>query len=110
MMTLSFIEEYHDDLKAFVPIPELQLEEGESVEDLLVRMRPTISRAIAAAVTMLVEFKVDTMPCFAIESTDFIFNIGREESADAIDNCIQYFEEIEDYEVCAKLTNIKSRL
>ena len=107
---MQFIEEYHEELDVMVPIPVLALKAGETMEEFSIRERDTISRAIAAAVELIVKFDVETMPCFAIKDTDVIFNTNRTEAVYSVDQCIQYFLEIEDYEKCARLTNIKSKL
>jgi hypothetical protein len=107
---MEFIEEYHEELDVMVPIPELALEAGETMEEFLVRERGNISRAISAAVELIVKFSVDSMPCFAIKDTDLIFNTNRAEASYSVDQCIEYFSEIEDYEKCARLLNLKSKL
>jgi len=107
---MTFIEEYHEELDVMVPIPELELSTDEPMEEFLIRERGNIARAIAAAVELLVKFDVETMPCFAVKGTDIIFNTNRAEAVYSVDQCIQYFLEIEDYEKCARLTNIKSKL
>lgn len=107
---MTFIEEYHEELEVMVPIPELALEAGETMEEFSIRERGNISRAIAAAVELIVKFDVETMPCFAVKDTDLIFNTSRAEAVYSVDQCIQYFLEIEDYEKCARLTNVKSKL
>lgn len=107
---MTFIEEYHEELDVMVPIPVLALKAGETMEEFSIRERDTISRAIAAAVELIVKFDVETMPCFAIKDTDVIFNTNRTEAVYSVDQCIQYFSEIEDYEKCARLLNLKSKL
>lgn len=107
---MTFIEEYHEELELLIPIPELELEADETMEEFLVRERGTISRAIAAAIELMVKFDVETMPCFAVKDVALIFNTNRTEAVYSVDQCIQYFSEIEDYEKCAKLLTIKSKL
>jgi hypothetical protein len=107
---MTFIEEYHEELDVMVPIPELALKAGETMEEFSTRERGNISRAIAAAIELIVKFDVETMPCFAIKDTDVIFNTNRAEAVYSVDQCIQYFSEIEDYEKCARLLNLKSKL
>lgn len=110
MMNVTFIEAHNAELDCMLPIPEIELELGETMDDLAIRCRPVISRAIAAAVDLLVEFGIDTMPCFSVKDTDVIFNINRKDAVYSVDQCIKYFEEIEDYEICERLTQVKSKL
>jgi hypothetical protein len=107
---MNFIDYYHEELEVGIPIPELELEEDESMDEFLIRQRPEISKAIAYAVTLLVDLKADIMPCFAVKDTDLVFNVNRDEAAYSVDRCIEYFEEVEDYEKCILLTNIKTKL
>jgi hypothetical protein len=107
---MTFIEEYHEELDVMVPIPELAIKAGETMDEFSIRERGNISRAIAAAIELIVKFDVETMPCFAIKDTDVIFNTNRTEAVYSVDQCIQYFSEIEDYEKCARLLNLKSKL
>lgn len=107
---MEFVEEYHQETQRSFPIPELEFQAGEEIEDFLERKRPEVIRAMAVASTLLVEFGAESIPCFAIKDTDMVFNVHREEAAHTIDRCIEYFTEIEDYEKCIKLTELKSRL
>ena len=110
MMKVNFIEVHNTELDCMLPIPEIELELGETMDGLAVRCRPTISRAIAAAVDLMVGFNTDTMPCFSVKDTDVIFSINRKDAVYSVDQCIKYFEEIEDYEKCIRLTQVKSKL
>jgi hypothetical protein len=107
---MKFIEEYNEKLGMTLPIPELELSADETMEDFLVRERGNISKAIAAAIDLMVQFEIDSMPCFAVKGTEIVFNISREDAPYSLDQCIQYFLEMEDYEKCARLAIVKSKL
>jgi hypothetical protein len=107
---MKYIDEYHEELELMIPIPELVFDGGETIEDFLVQERAAISNAIADAVELMVKFGVETMPCFAVKDTGLIFNLNRDDAGYSVDQCIAYFTEVEDYEKCILLTNIKTKL
>jgi hypothetical protein len=107
---MEFIEIYHKESDRTITIPELDLHPEEEMEDFLQRERPLVIRAMAVALTLMIEFGTDTMPCFIVKDSDSVFNVHREEAVYSVDRCIEYFEEIEDYEKCIKLTKLKEEL
>ena len=107
---MNFIEEYDGVLDRTFTIPELAFEEDEDTDSFLSRNRPAISRAIAVAVEFLIELEAEEVPAFAVKNTVLVFNLSRSEAGYSIDQSITYFTEIEDYEKCAKLLNLKSKL
>jgi len=102
---MNFIEEYDDALDRTFTIPELAFEEDEDTEAFLSR-----NRSISVAVEFLIELEADEVPAFAVKDTVLVFNLSRREACYSIDQSITYFTEIEDYEKCAKLLNLKSKL
>jgi hypothetical protein len=107
---MEFIEIYHKESDRTITIPELDLHPEEEMEDFLQRERPLVIRAMAVALTLMIEFGTDTMPCFIVKDTDSVFNVHRTDAVYSVDRCIEYFEEIEDYEKCIKLTKLKEEL
>jgi len=107
---MNFIEEYDDVLDRTFTIPELAFEEDEDTEAFLSRNRSVISRAISVAVEFLIELGAEEVPAFAVKDTVLVFNLNRSDAGYSIDQSITYFTEIEDYEKCAKLLNLKSKL
>ncbi len=107
---MTFIEQYNEELDKTLSIPELELGTDETMEDFLSRERGNISRAIAVAIELMVELETSVMPCFTVKETNIIFNINRSDAIYSVDQCIEYFSDIEDYEKCARLLNLKSKL
>ena len=107
---MEFIEIYHKESDRTITIPELDLHPEEEMEDFLQRERPLVIRAMAVALTLMIEFGTDTMPCFIVKDTDSVFNVHRTDAVYSVDRCIEYFEEIEYYEKCIKLTKLKEEL
>jgi hypothetical protein len=107
---MEFIETYHEEANRAFTIPELEIQPGEEMEDFLQRERPTVIRAMAVALTLMIEMDLTTAPCFTVKDTEMIFNVHRTEAVYSVDQCIEYFKEIEDYEKCIKLTKLKEEL
>lgn len=107
---MNFIETYHKESDETFIIPEFEFEPGEEIDDFLQRQRPDVIAAMSVALTVMIEKGKEQVPCFAIKDTDLIFNVGIEDAEYSIDRCIEYYTEIEDYEKCAKLLNLKSKL
>lgn len=105
----EFIQYRDEDGQEFV-IPELVMLDEETTDDFLDRERDSISRAVALAAMLLVEFDLKVVPTFAVEGLEVVFSLNRDDAAYSVDQCIAYFTEIEDYEKCAKLLNVKSKL
>jgi hypothetical protein len=107
---MTFIEEYDADLGHTFTIPELEFEEGEEMDAFTIRQRPAISRAIAVAIENLVSLEIEKVPAFAIKDINLVFNLNRGDAVYSVDQCIEYFKEEEEYEKCARLLNLKSKL
>ena len=107
---MEFIETYHEEADRVFTIPELAIRSGEEIEDFLQRERDHVIKAMAVALTLMIEMDLTLAPCFSVKDTETIFNVHRAEAAYSIDQCIEYFEEIEDYEKCITLTKLKEEL
>jgi hypothetical protein len=104
-----FIPYRTDEGREFM-IPELKTLKDESTEDFLQREKDPITRAVALAAILLVEFNLTEAPTFTVEGLDAVFRLSRKSAGYSVDQCIGYFTEIEDYEMCDKLLNVKSKL
>lgn len=107
---MEFIETYHEESDRSFPIPELTIQPGEEMEDFLQRERPNVIKAMAVALTLMIELETRTMPCFTVKDTDMVFNVHRAEAVYSVDQCIEYFTETEEYEKCVKLNQLKQKL
>jgi hypothetical protein len=109
---MKFIEEYDEVSGTTFIIPEfeIEIEDATDLQGYVDSNRDLVTKAIAAAADLMVEFELDEIPCFVIKNINTIFKLNRAEAVYSVDQCIQYFLEIEDYEKCARLTNVKSRL
>jgi hypothetical protein len=104
-----FIPYQNEEGREFM-IPELKTLDDETTEEFLEREKDSITRAVALAAVLLVEFDLVAAPTFTVEGLDAVFSLSRDSAGFSIDQCIGYFTEIEDYEMCNRLLNLKSRL
>jgi hypothetical protein len=79
-------------------------------EEFSIVYRKEIAEAVKIAIERMVEYQLSEIPVFAVEETDMVFQLDRDSMATAVDGCIEYFKEIEMYEVCGILLNLKKQL
>jgi hypothetical protein len=104
----NFIE-HEEDGRVFI-IPELVMLDNEAVDDFLERKRDPINRAILVAIKLMIKLEMEVVPVFAVEDVEVIFNLSRDEAKENMENYISYFTEIEEYENCRLLLNLKTKL
>jgi hypothetical protein len=104
----NFIE-HEEEGRVFI-IPELVMLDNEVVEDFLKRKRDSINHAILVAIKLMIKLELDVVPVFAVEGVDVIFSLSRDEAKENMENYISYFTEIEEYEKCGLLLNLKTKL
>ena len=72
--------------------------------------RKEIAEAVHLAVSRMITYELDEVPVFMIEESGTIFQLDRESMSFAVDGCIEYYKEVEDYEMCADLLSLKGEL
>ena len=72
--------------------------------------RKEIAEAICLAIFRMVTHELEEMPVFMIEETGTVFQLDRESMSTAVDGCIEYYKEVENYELCADLLSLKNVL
>jgi hypothetical protein len=58
----------------------------------------------------MIEYELEEIPVFAILETESVFMLDRDSMPTAVDGCIEYYKEIEEYEMCNELLKLKSEL
>jgi hypothetical protein len=51
----------------------------------------------------MIEYELEEIPVFAILETESVFMLDRDSMPTAVDGCIEYYKEIEEYEMCNEL-------
>jgi hypothetical protein len=99
--------EYYDIiLKETFDIPVF---DNVTPEDLRSEYDDTVYRAIYQALQKLaVRPDWDNVPCF--QMNDVIFEVDRDDYVDQLTNCLNYFTQTEEYEICADLVRLQKTL
>lgn len=101
------IEYYDDELDETFIIPVF--DDCRSPEEFKVTNDDAVYRAILKSLTTLsIRTDVESIPCFQISNT--IFEVDRIGHSEHLENCITYFTETEEYELCAILASLKDKL
>lgn len=79
-------------------------------DEFAIHYRAEIAEAVYLSIGRMVDYELDEVPVFMIEETESIFILDREAMDKAVDGCIEYYKEIEAYEICAELSQLKSKL
>ena len=110
MSKVKFINHYDEDLKRTFEIPEYDLR-GEMNMDDFVKTDPALfNAAILNALYNGITMDLDAVPAFAVKGTENCFNIIKEDYTEKLDICLTFFEEIEEYEICKTLIELKAKL
>jgi hypothetical protein len=78
--------------------------------DFEVHYRKEIAEAVHLALDRMIEYDLEEIPVFAILETESVFMLDRDSMPTAVDGCIEYYKEIEEYEMCNELLKLKSEL
>jgi hypothetical protein len=82
----------------------------EDGADFAIHYRKEIAEAVHLALDRMIEYDLDEIPVFMVLETESIFMLSRDSMYTAVDGCIEYYKEEEEYEICAKLSQLKSEL
>ena len=83
--------------------------EVKTMEDIYDKWERDIYNSIVKCLTRMSETELDSLACFAItvQGVESIFNLDRNRAQEQVENCIEYYESIEEYETCALIKNLK---
>lgn len=103
---VEYIEYYDNDLEQNIKI--LKFEDNISQDKLEIIYKDELQRASFKALEMLSTTSFEQVPCFMIQ--DNLFEIDRNQYEEHLLECLNYFTDIEDYELCDKLVSINEKL
>jgi hypothetical protein len=90
--------------------PTFSMDGMEDGDEFATHYRKEIAEAVHLAVVRMLLYELDEVPVFMVAETDSVFMLDRDSMPTAVDGCIEYYKEIEAYEICADLTQLKSEL
>lgn len=106
---MNTTKQWDSELGREFTIPELEILEDETSEEFIERHRANIAMAIYMAAKLLIENEYERAPIFAVQGEDVVFYLDKEETDKSVAQCLEYFTEIEDYEKCSELVQLKKK-
>lgn len=94
---MEWIDYDNEDGKVY-RIPVFEMMDPESLRQK--RERPVFD-AILESMVRLSESDLNSVPCFVMG--DLVFSMSRDSIVDNYEACLQYYESIEEYEICQKI-------
>jgi hypothetical protein len=102
------MEEDEEPIELNCPVISIEdMPEGARFETVY---RKEIAEAVCLAIFRMVTHELVDVPVFMIEESGLIFQLDRESMSFAVDGCIEYYTEVENYELCADLLSLKNIL
>ncbi len=110
MSKVKYIQHYDEDLKKTFEIPEYDLGDVMTMDDFVKTDPALFNAAILNALYNGITMDLEAVPVFAVKGTEHCFTIIKEDYTEKLDICLTFFEEIEEYEICKTLIELKAKL
>jgi hypothetical protein len=109
---MKYIEHYDEDLDTIFEIPELDLTGFESFDEFMESAEsPAILHpAVLSALHTAAELEITHVPVIAIAGSDLVVELEEAAYLEKLEECLQYYSELEEYEICGILTTIKEKI
>ena len=107
---MNYIEHYDQELETVFEIPEFDMNGYQEFDDFLAQNESLLPTALLSALHNAIELKFDLIPVFAVKESDSVVSLARDQFAETIANCLEYFTQVEEYETCILLTKLKNKL
>jgi len=79
--------------------------EIEDINDLHLKYRGEVYQAIKDSILEMMALRIKRIPSFS--AGELIFELNLDNINEQLDACISYYSEIEEYEICSQLLNLK---
>lgn len=106
---MEMFEQFEEELGQTFEIPELDSRSYPSTADFLKAERHSIMVASASALHSAVSLKLPYVPVFAFKGIDLVARMEESEYLRKFSETIEYFQDREEYELCAALLNLKNK-
>jgi|TARA_R100000093_G_C1945579_1_gene74346 hypothetical protein len=90
-------------------IPQISLQKGETIQDLFERKGNYIYKRVVDAIGLAAYEEFNSAQLFQLGKVDII-EAPRKRWAFALENALEYLIEVEEYEYCQKIVNLKKYL
>ena len=91
-------------------IPEYDLSEVVSIETFTKTNPALFNAAILNALYNGITLNLESCPAFSFKGTNDCFSIEKKDYSEKIEICLTFFEEMEEYEICKTLIELKDKL
>lgn len=78
----------------------------ENIDELHVHYRGEVYDAIKNSIIEMLCLGLDRIPSFS--ASNMVFELNKDDVDNQLDSCISYYSEIEEYETCSTLLNLKN--
>jgi hypothetical protein len=96
-------------MKPEFKIPYIPARDDQSGEEFAIENNEAIWAAMMVGIERLIEYQLESVEIF--ETNDgLVFELHRDDAADAFEKGIEYYLEREEYEQCAMLKTLKQKL
>jgi hypothetical protein len=91
-------------------IPKLNYEEGDSLEEIFKQNKDIVYNRIFESIKFGVKKNLKEVFVFELGSTESYLNLSINDWKTSLENCIEYFTEMEDYEKCMECKKIIKKI
>lgn len=104
---MEYIDQYDEELDTSFEIPEFNTSGYGSLEEFTSENTALVQAAILSALHTGLSMGIDHVPVFAVKGTEWVIEMERAEYEEKLEQCQSYFQEIEEYEFCSILQELK---
>lgn len=107
---MNYIIQYVEELDTDFEIPELDAAPYRNIEEFIEREHVEIHAAFLSALYNGITGNLSMVPAFAVKDSDSVVNIARDEYSRRLQECLTYFTDNEQYELCSVLIDLEKQL
>ena len=107
---MNWTEHYDETSGLTWEIPEIAMDRLHSLEGVDRKLSTEIWTAVLSALYNAIQLGCVEAPVFAVTGSDSVVTLKRADFAEKIERAIEYFAEIEEYEACQCLQELKKNL
>lgn len=107
---MNYIEQYDEESDYTFEIPELDTDGYATLEEFAESQTADIFEATLSAIYNAVELDLDRVPVFAVKGSDIVISLGRAQFRDKLERCLDYYQSIEEYEICSTVKDLQEKI
>jgi len=107
---MNYIIQYVEELDADFEIPELDAAPYRTIQEFMEGEHVAVHAAFLSALYNGITRNLPLVPAFAVKDSDSVVNIARDEYPRRLQECLKYFTDIEQYELCSVLIDLEKQL